>query len=88
MQKRHQLIGDVRGRGLMIGVEFVKNRETKEYAAAEATRFLEEMRKRNVLVGKGGRFGNIIRIQPPLIFSDEDSREFLKAFDASLAAMT
>jgi 4-aminobutyrate aminotransferase-like enzyme len=85
---RYPIVGDVRGHGLMIGVELVKDRESKAYAPAETTRFLEEMRKRGVLVGKGGRFGNVIRIQPPLIFSDEDSRDFLKAFEASLAAVT
>lgn len=87
LQKRYPLMGDVRGQGLMIGVEFVKDPSTKEYAPAEATRFLEEMRKQGVLVGKGGRFGNVIRIQPPLIFGDDDTREFLRAFEASLAAM-
>jgi 4-aminobutyrate aminotransferase-like enzyme len=71
----------------MIGVELVKDRQTKAYASAEATRLVDEMRKRGVLVGKGGRFGNIIRIQPPLIFSSEDSTEFLRAFDASLGAL-
>lgn len=87
MQKRHALIGEVRGHGLMIGVELVKDRAAKTYASAEATRLLEEMRKRHVLVGKGGRFGNVIRIQPPLIFDDADTTEFLRAFDASLQAL-
>jgi 4-aminobutyrate aminotransferase-like enzyme len=87
LQKRYPLIGDVRGHGLMIGVELVKDPKTKEYSPAETTRFLEEMRKRGVLVGKGGRFGNVIRIQPPLIFSDDDSREFLRAFEGSMAAL-
>jgi len=87
LQKRYPLIGDVRGHGLMIGVELVQDPQTKAYAPAEATRMLEEMRKRNVLIGKGGRFGNILRIQPPLIFDDNDTTEFLKAFDESLAAL-
>jgi 4-aminobutyrate aminotransferase-like enzyme len=88
LQKRFPLIGDVRGKGLMIGVELVKDRETKAYATAETTRFVDEMRKRGVLVGKGGRFGNVIRIQPPLIFSSDDCAAFLKAFDASMAALS
>ncbi len=87
LQKRYNIMGEVRGRGLMIGVELVNDRQTKAYAPAQATQFLEQMRKRGVLVGKGGRFGNIIRIQPPLIFSDDDSREFLRAFEESLAAL-
>ncbi len=87
LQRRFQTIGEVRGHGLMIGVELVKDSASKAYAPAETNRFLEEMRKRGVLVGKGGRFGNVIRIQPPLIFSDEDSREFLHAFEESIAAL-
>jgi 4-aminobutyrate aminotransferase-like enzyme len=87
LQQRYPMIGEVRGHGLMIGVELVKDPQTKEYAPAETTRFVEEMRKRGVLVGKGGRFGNVLRIQPPLIFSDDDTREFLKAFEASIATL-
>ncbi len=87
LQKRYPLIGDVRGRGLMIGVELVKDRETKAYATAETTRVVDEMRKRGVLVGKGGRFGNVLRIQPPLIFTADDCTEFLRALEGSLAAL-
>lgn len=87
LQKRYPMIGDVRGRGLMIGVELVKDPKTKEYAPAETTRLVDEMRKHGVLIGKGGRFGNVLRIQPPLIFSDDDTSEFLRAFEASIAAL-
>ena len=87
LQRRFRTIGEVRGHGLMIGVELVKDPQSKAYAPAEATQFLEEMRKRNVLVGKGGRFGNVIRIQPPLIFDDADAAEFLHAFEESMAAL-
>jgi 4-aminobutyrate aminotransferase-like enzyme len=87
LQRRYPLIGEVRGHGLMIGVELVTDQKTKAYAPAEATRLLEEMRKRGVLVGKGGRSGNVIRIQPPLIFGDDDTAEFLKAFEGSIAAL-
>jgi 4-aminobutyrate aminotransferase-like enzyme len=87
LQQRYPLIGEVRGKGLMIGVELVKDRNTKAYASAEATRLVDEMRKRGVLVGKGGRFGNVIRIQPPLIFSSDDCTEFLRAIEESLAAV-
>ncbi|HEY8312538.1 MAG TPA: aspartate aminotransferase family protein [Candidatus Baltobacteraceae bacterium] len=85
LQKRFPLVGDVRGRGLMIGVELVKDVQSKAYAPESATRVQDELRKRHVLVGKGGRFGNIVRIQPPLIFSDADSATFLKAFEEALA---
>ena len=49
---------------------------------------LEAMRERGVLLGKGGRFGNILRIQPPLIFSSDDVNAFLKALESSLLAVS
>jgi 4-aminobutyrate aminotransferase-like enzyme len=87
LAEKYDCIGDVRGRGLMIGVELVKERAGKTVDPIAATRFLDEMRKRKVLVGKGGRWGNVLRIQPPLIFSSEDVSEFLQAADASFAAL-
>jgi 4-aminobutyrate aminotransferase-like enzyme len=87
LQKKYPIMGDVRGHGLMIGVELVKDAKTKEYDPQAATRMLELMRERGVLLGKGGRFGNIMRIQPPLIFSSDDVAQFLKAFESSLAAL-
>jgi 4-aminobutyrate aminotransferase-like enzyme len=87
LQKRYPIMGDVRGRGLMIGVELVSDPKTKAYDAAAANRLLESMRERGVLIGKGGRFGNILRIQPPLIFSSDDVDVFLRAFQASLEAL-
>ncbi|MDQ6929216.1 MAG: aspartate aminotransferase family protein [Candidatus Eremiobacteraeota bacterium] len=80
LQVRFPLVGDVRGHGLMIGVELVKDRKTKEHASQEANAVLQGMKERGILVGKGGRFGNIIRIQPPLIFSSSDTEEFLAIF--------
>ena len=85
--KKYEIIGEVRGKGLMIGVELVHDRATKRVAPDLATKMLEEMRKRKVLIGKGGRYGNVLRIQPPFIFNDNDSRDFLKAFGEALAAL-
>ncbi|HVS46769.1 MAG TPA: aspartate aminotransferase family protein [Verrucomicrobiae bacterium] len=87
MQKRFPIVGEVRGKGLMIGVELVKDRQTKEVAPDAATKMLEEMRKRKVLIGKGGKWGNVLRIQPPFIFDASDVREFLKAAEESFAAL-
>jgi 4-aminobutyrate aminotransferase-like enzyme len=84
LQKRFPIMGEVRGRGLMIGVELVKDPKTKAYNADAANRILELMRERHVLLGKGGRFGNVLRIQPPMIFSSSDVDEFLKALEGSL----
>jgi 4-aminobutyrate aminotransferase / (S)-3-amino-2-methylpropionate transaminase / 5-aminovalerate transaminase len=75
LQEKHRLIGDVRGRGLMIGLELVRDQKTKEPAPAEAKAVRAKMRERGILVGVGGIFGNVVRLQPPLsITADECDR--------------
>jgi len=67
LEQKHDLIGDIRGRGLMIGIELVKNRESKAPATEETGRIRDLCREKGVLVGHGGTLGNVLRIQPPLI---------------------
>ena len=69
----HQLVGDVRGMGLMLGMELVRDRSTKEPAKAETLELLERTREMGVLVGKGGIDGNVIRIKPPMCITAEDA---------------
>jgi 4-aminobutyrate aminotransferase-like enzyme len=88
MRGRFPLIGDVRGRGLMLGVELVKDRATKEPASAEAVAVTEAMRERGVLIGRGGRWGSVLRIQPPLVFGDAETSEMLTALETSLAEVS
>ncbi len=64
------LIGDVRGAGLMMGMELVRDRITKEPATAEAAAVKRHCRERGVLIGVGGTFGNVVRIQPPLVIGE------------------
>ncbi len=66
LQEQHNLVGDVRGQGMMIGVELVRDRETKEPASQEILTVMEITKKKGLLIGKGGLDGNVIRIQPPL----------------------
>jgi 4-aminobutyrate aminotransferase / (S)-3-amino-2-methylpropionate transaminase / 5-aminovalerate transaminase len=70
--KESDLIGDVRGTGLMIGVELVRDRGTKEPASSEAAAVKRHCRERGVLIGVGGTFGNVVRVQPPLVIGEED----------------
>jgi 4-aminobutyrate aminotransferase-like enzyme len=72
LQEKHPLIGDVRGKGLMVGVELVKDRKTKAPAAEETNKLKEAMRKRGVLVGTGGVKACVIRFQPPLVITTEE----------------
>jgi alanine-glyoxylate transaminase/(R)-3-amino-2-methylpropionate-pyruvate transaminase len=85
LQKRHPLIGDVRGMGLMLGVELVRDRESKEPATAETAVVLEETRSMGVLVGKGGLFGNVLRIKPPMCITKDDVDFALAVLDRALA---
>lgn len=85
LQQRHPLIGDVRGMGLMLGVELVRDRVSKEPATAETARVLEAARSMGVLVGKGGLFGNVIRIKPPMCITRDDVDFALMVLDRALA---
>lgn len=88
LAKKHDLIGEVRGMGLMQAIEFVKNRTSKEPAPQETNQFMEECRKRGLLVGKGGLFGNVIRTSPPLIITKGDVDEAIKIMDEALVAIS
>jgi 4-aminobutyrate aminotransferase-like enzyme/Ser/Thr protein kinase RdoA (MazF antagonist) len=80
------LIGDVRGRGLYVGVDLVRDPSTREPATREARRVMEGMRERRVLVGVDGPHANVLKIRPPLVFSAKDADRLLEALDASLAS--
>jgi 4-aminobutyrate aminotransferase len=84
LQEKHPLIGDVRGMGLMQAIELVEDRNTKVPAKAETGRLMEAARRNGLLVGKGGLYGNVIRISPPLNIGKTDIDEFARLLDASL----
>ncbi|MBM4112904.1 MAG: aspartate aminotransferase family protein [Phycisphaerae bacterium] len=85
LQKRHPKLGDVRGRGLMVGVELVEDPRTKAPAPALAADVLERCREMGVLVGKGGLFGNVLRIKPPMCIESADIDFLLEVLDRALA---
>lgn len=80
----HPLIGDVRGLGLLLGVELVRDRGTKEPAKAETMAVLEACRTMGLLVGKGGLEGNVLRIKPPLCITAGDADFALDVLDRAL----
>lgn len=87
LMERHPLIGDVRGRGLMQGVELVSDRDTKEPAPGETARLLEEAKDRGLLIGKGGLYGNVLRIAPCLNIGADDVDRAVGILDDAFAAV-
>jgi alanine-glyoxylate transaminase/(R)-3-amino-2-methylpropionate-pyruvate transaminase len=84
LQAQHPLIGDVRGMGLMLGIELVKDRESKIPATAETVEVLERCREQGVLLGKGGLSGNVLRIKPPMCITAADADFALDVLDRAL----
>ncbi len=84
LQKKHRLVGDARGRGLLLGIELVRDRKTKEHAPAETSELMELCREKGLLIGKGGLFGNVVRVAPPLTITRGQCDQLLKVLDESL----
>ncbi|HXW60831.1 MAG TPA: aminotransferase class III-fold pyridoxal phosphate-dependent enzyme, partial [Myxococcota bacterium] len=87
LMKRHALIGDVRGRGLLLGLELVKDRVSKAFAKEETVKILEQCRNRGMLIGKGGYRGNVIRIAPPLSIDRAQCERIIEILDQSFSAI-
>ena len=85
LQAKHDLIGDVRGMGLMQGVELVKDRKTKEPAPEAVLKVFEETKRQGVLIGKGGLYGNVIRTGMMLNATKDTVDELIGALDAGFA---
>ena len=75
LQEDHKIVGDVRGQGMMLGVELVRDRDTKEPAIQEMLQIMEYCREKGLLIGKGGLDNNVIRLQPPLELTSEQIDE-------------
>ena len=86
LAERHRLIGDVRGQGLLLGVELVQDRDTRAPAAGYASRVRENMRERGVLLGTAGPAGNVLKIRPPLVFRSEHADRLLRTLDEALTS--
>lgn len=84
LQQRQPLIGEVRGRGLMLGVELVRDRQSKEPADTETADVLEACKQRGLLLGKGGLYGNTLRIKPPMCITSADAEFLVDCLDEVL----
>lgn len=86
--QRFSQVGDLRGKGLYIGVELVRDRKSKKPDREAATRIVDMLRDRNVLVGIAGPHGNVLKIRPPLCFERDHADLFVKALSDSLATLS
>jgi 4-aminobutyrate aminotransferase-like enzyme len=87
LKEKYEVIGDVRGLGLMQGIELVKDRATKEPHPQAVSRVFEEARKRGVLIGKGGLYGNVIRTGMMLNSTKDHVNQLIEALDFAFAAV-
>ncbi|MES1168795.1 MAG: aminotransferase class III-fold pyridoxal phosphate-dependent enzyme, partial [Oleiharenicola lentus] len=85
LKAKYPVIGDVRGRGLMLGIEFVKDRATKEPAKETCAQVVENARELGLLLGKGGLWGQTIRFAPPMNLTAADADFLLAVLDEALA---
>lgn len=85
MKEKYEVIGDVRGMGLMQAIECVTDKASKKPNPEAVLKVFEETKRRGVLIGKGGLFGNVIRLGPPLIATKSDIDELVAALDGAFA---
>jgi alanine-glyoxylate transaminase/(R)-3-amino-2-methylpropionate-pyruvate transaminase len=87
LKGKHNFIGDVRGKGLLLGIELVKDRATKEPATAECAQILEGCRDMGLLLGKGGLYGQTIRFSPSMCLHEQDADFLLDVLDRAFSAL-
>jgi len=85
LQRKHVVIGDVRGKGLMLALELVMDRNSKEPAPEATAQLLERTRAHGLLIGKGGLYGNVIRLSPMLNIAKADVDEAVRVLDLALS---
>ncbi|MBW1961205.1 MAG: aminotransferase class III-fold pyridoxal phosphate-dependent enzyme [Deltaproteobacteria bacterium] len=87
LSEKHDIIGDVRGLGLMTGIELVRDRKTKTPAKEECTEAFERAKDMGLLVGRGGLYGNVIRIKPPMCIKKEDVDFLIAVLDSAFSGL-
>ena len=84
LMERHPLVGDVRGSGFFLGVELVRDRQTREPAPDEACYVVNRLRERGILTGTDGPHENVLKLRPPLVFTEQDAELFVATLDEVL----
>ena len=88
LQEKHGCLGDVRGKGLVIGLEFVEDRERKTPASELTSKLLLKAGENGLLLGKVGLHGNVVRIAPPLVVTKEEAGMGIDIIDRTLSELT
>jgi 4-aminobutyrate aminotransferase-like enzyme len=88
LKDKHPLIGDVRGMGLLLGIELVEDRVTKAPATAATLQLMEAARENGIMVGRGGLYGNVLRLSPPMNIGRADVDEFISRLDSSFGCIS
>jgi 4-aminobutyrate aminotransferase len=83
LEDRYDIVGEVRGKGLLIGIELVTDGESKAPDAAAASRVMEACKEKGLLVGRGGLYGNVLRLSPPLIITEDDAARAVETLDVA-----
>jgi 4-aminobutyrate aminotransferase len=83
LKDKHAIVGDVRGMGLLLAIELVEDRATKAPANAATLCLMEKARENGIMVGRGGLYGNVLRLSPPMNIGRGDVDEFIRRLDAS-----
>jgi len=87
LKEKHNIIGDVRGKGLLLGIELVKDRRSKEPAKEECVQVMETCKELGLLLGKGGLWGQTIRFSPPMCVNEQDADFLLGVLDRALGSL-
>jgi 4-aminobutyrate aminotransferase-like enzyme len=87
LMSQYEIIGDVRGSGFFLGVELVKNRESRAPATVEAGAVVNKMRDEGVLIGTDGPFHNVLKIRPPMPFNETDAERLVETLDLALGTV-
>ena len=87
LTEKHNIVGDVRGKGLLLGIELVKDRQSKEPAKDECAQVMETAKEMGLLLGKGGLWGQTIRFSPPMCVNEQDADFLLEVLDRALASL-
>jgi 4-aminobutyrate aminotransferase len=86
LQEQYAAVGEVRGKGLMIGIEIVDPTDGRRPDPARTVSVMEHAKQNGLLVGKGGRYGNVLRIAPPLTISEDDTAQAAELLTAAITA--